>query len=80
MKYVPNAMKFGTQSRPSSLIINMIFEISNLDPKLKTWADLVSKLQCAPILMTLNANVAISANQTCIMNIVLGIDDLNPKL
>ena len=44
MKYIPNAMKFDTQSRSSSLIINMIFEIADLDPNLKTWADLVSKL------------------------------------
>ena len=27
MKNIPNAMKFGTQSRSSSLIINVIFEI-----------------------------------------------------
>ena len=31
MKYIPNAMKFDTQSRLSSLIINMIFETVNLD-------------------------------------------------
>ena len=38
MKYIPNALKFGTQSRSSSLILNMIFEncgsrleIKNLD-------------------------------------------------
>ena len=30
-------MKFDTQSRSSSLIINMIFEIVDLDPKLNTW-------------------------------------------
>ena len=47
MKYIPNAMKFGNQSRSSSLMINMIFEIADLEPKLKTWADLVSKLQSA---------------------------------
>ena len=29
----------------------MIFETADLDPKLKTRADLVSKLQCAPIFM-----------------------------
>ena len=51
MKYIPSAMKFGTESRLSSLILNMIFENSDLDPKLKTEADLVSKLQCAPTLM-----------------------------
>ena len=50
MKYIPNAMKFGNKSRSSLLIINMIFEIVDLDPKLKTWADLVSKLQCARFL------------------------------
>ena len=53
MKYMPNTMKFGTQSRSSLLIINMIFEIADLDPKLKTWADFVSKLQCASIFMKL---------------------------
>ena len=47
MKYVANAMKFDTQSRSSSLIINTIFEMVDLDPKLDSWADLVSKLQCA---------------------------------
>ena len=41
-KHIPNATKFGTQSRSSLLIINMIFEIADLDPKLKTWTDLVS--------------------------------------
>ena len=41
MKYIPNAMKFGSQSGSGSLIINVIFEIADLDPKLKTWADLV---------------------------------------
>ena len=47
MKYIPNAMEFGTQSRLSSLIIHMIFEIADLDPKLNTSADLIAKLQCA---------------------------------
>ena len=43
-------MKLGTQSKSSLLIINTIFEIADLDPKLKTWADLISKLQCAQFL------------------------------
>ena len=47
LKHIPNAMKFGTQSISSALIINMIFEIVDLDPKLNDWAELVSKLQCA---------------------------------
>ena len=53
MKYTLNAMKFGIQSRLSSLIINMIFVIADLDPKLKTWADLVSKLKCVQFLWNL---------------------------
>ena len=43
-------MKFGNQSRSSSLIVNVIFEIVDLDPKSKTWEELVSKLQCARFL------------------------------
>ena len=35
MEYIPNAMKLGTQSKSSLLIINIIFEIADLDPKLK---------------------------------------------
>ena len=45
MKYIPNTIKFGNQSRSSLLIINLIFEIVDLDPKLNPWADLVSKLR-----------------------------------
>ena len=51
MKYIPNAMKFDNQSRASSLIKNVIFEIADLDPKWKTWGDVVSKLQCVTIFM-----------------------------
>ena len=39
--------KIAKQSKSSSLIISVIFEIVDLDPKLKNWVDLVSKLQCA---------------------------------
>ena len=49
MKYIPNGIQFDTQSRSSSLIMTMIFEIPDLDPKLNTCADLVSKLQCARV-------------------------------
>ena len=34
MKYIPNAIKFGNQSKPSLLIISMIFEMADFDPKL----------------------------------------------
>ena len=50
MRYIPNAMKFGNQSKSSSLIIGVMFEIADLDLKLKAWVDLVSKLQCARFL------------------------------
>ena len=36
MKYIPNAMKFGIQSRSSLLTINMIFEIADIGSKLNT--------------------------------------------
>ena len=52
--------EIGNQSRSRSLIIN-IFEIAYLDPKLKTWAHLVSKLQYARFLWTL----ALRTNRTC---------------
>ena len=32
VKYIPNAMKFDTQGRSSSLIMKIIFEIADLDP------------------------------------------------
>ena len=35
MKYIPKAMKSGKQSRSSSLIINIIFEIADRDLDLK---------------------------------------------
>ena len=77
MKYTHNAMKFGTQSRSSLLNINMIFETGYLDQNSKTWEDLVSKLQCAPIFMKFGTQCK---SNMLIMNIVLGTDDLNPKL
>ena len=51
MECISNAMKFGNQSRSSSLIINMIFQIADLGPKIKTWANLVPKLKYARIFM-----------------------------
>ena len=56
MENIHNAMKFGTQQ----LIINMIFEIANPNPKfLKDWADLVSTSKMLIInvlMMTLTEN------------------------
>ena len=73
---ISNAMKFGTQGRSSLLIINMIFEIADLDPKLKIVADFVAKLQYAPIFIKFGTKCK---SNMLIMNIVLGIDDLYPK-
>ena len=36
MKYISNAMKFDTQSRSSSLILNMIFENCGSWPEIKS--------------------------------------------
>ena len=33
MEYILNAMKFSNQSKSSSLVISIIFEIEDLDPK-----------------------------------------------
>ena len=69
-------MKFGIQSRSSSLILNMIFENCGSLPEIKNLADFVSKLQCAP---TLKFGTLCKSNML-IINMVLGIDDLDPKI
>ena len=70
-------MKFGTQGRSCLSIINVIFEIAELDPKLKNWVDLVSKIAMCPIFMKLGTQNKLNM---LIKNTVLGIDDLDPKL
>ena len=40
MKCIPNAMKSDDQGKSSSLILSIIFEIADLDPKLKAWVEL----------------------------------------
>ena len=78
-------MKFSTQSRSSLLIINMIFEVADLDPKLKTLADCLKmvempdglKIAMGLIFMKFGTQ---NKSKMLIMNIVLGIDDLDPKL
>ena len=54
----------------------MTFEIGGLDPKLKSWADLVSKLQCATFMKFGTQN----KSNMLIINILFGIDDLDSKL
>ena len=68
MKCIVDAMKFGTQSRSSSWFINMVFEIADLDPKLKAWSDSVSKLQYAPIFMKFST---LNKSNMLIMNTML---------
>ena len=43
MKYTLNATKLGNQNMSSSLIINMIFEIADLDPKLIIYGQIWSQ-------------------------------------
>ena len=77
MKYIPNAIKFGIQSRSSWLIINVIFEIADLDSKLNTWADLALKIAMCLIFMKFGTQNKLNM---VIMNILIGIDDLDSKL
>ena len=69
MKYIPNTMKSGNQSRSSSLIINMIFEIADLQPKLK--------IAICPIFRKFGTQ---NKSNIVIIDILIGIDDLDPKL
>ena len=76
MRAVSDAMHLCTQSRSNSLIINMISEIADLDPKLKTWA-VGLKIPMRLIFMKFGTQ---NKSNMLIMNIVLGIDVLDPKL
>ena len=51
MNYIPNAMKFDTQSRPIWFILNMYLKIADLDQELTFWANLVQTLRFALIFM-----------------------------
>ena len=61
-------MKFGTQSRSSSLIINTIFEIVDLDSKLKTWGRFGLKIAMCPIYMKFDT---LNKPNMLMMNIIL---------
>ena len=77
MKYVLNAIKCGNQGRLSSLIINMIFEIADLDAKLKSgqiWSQNCNVPDCY---QTWHSEKVKHAR---IINILIGNDDLDPIL
>ena len=76
MKYFSNAIKFGNQSSSISLIINMIFEIADLDPKLKL-DRFGLKIAMYPIFMKFGTQ---NKSNMLIINILMGIDNLDPKL
>ena len=76
MKNISNAMKFGTQSRLSLLITNMIFEIADLDPKL--YLDRFG-LKIAMCLIFIKFATQNKLNML-IMNVLIGIDYLDRKL
>ena len=63
-------MKFGTQSRSSSLIINVIFGIVDLDPKLKKLGRFDHKVAMCSIFMKFDTQ---NKSNMPIMNIVLGM-------
>ena len=73
----PIFMKFGTQIKLNMLIINTLTGIYDLDPKLQICEIWSQKWNVLQFLW----NLALRANGTClIMNIVLGADDIDPKL
>ena len=76
MKHIPNAMKFGNQSKSSLLIINMIFEIVDRDLKLKTLGRFDLKIAVCPIFMKFGTQ---NKSNMLIINILIGIDDLPHK-
>ena len=67
-------MKFVTESRSSSLIINMIVEITDLDPKLCLGRFGLKNAMCL-IFIKFGTQ-----NKLNIMNILIGIDYLDPRL
>ena len=76
MKYIQNAMKFGTQSRSSSLIINDIWnDIWNSGswPKIKYLGRFGPKISIYLIFMKFGTQ---NKSNMPIMNILIGIDDL----
>ena len=75
MKYIPNAMKSDDQGKSSSLILSIIFEIADLDPKLKAWVELKTAIR--PIFINIGTQ---NKSNMMIINKLIGIDDLDPKL
>ena len=69
-------MKFGTESRSSSLIINMIFEIADLDLKLYLGR---FGLKIAMCLIFMKFDTQNKLNML-IMNMLIGIDYRDCKL
>ena len=69
-------MKYGTKSRSSSFIINMIFEIVDIDSNLKNLGRFGLKIS---VLIFMKFDTQNKSNML-IMNTLIGIDDLDPKL
>ena len=76
MKHIPNAMKFGNQSKSSLLIINMVFEIVGRDLKLKTSDRFYLKIAVCPIFMKFGTQ---NKSNMLIINILIGTDDFPHK-
>ena len=58
--------------------MNMTIKFADLEPKLKTWSDRFAlKIAMCPIFMKFNTQ---SKQSILIMNKILGIDNLDPKL
>ena len=51
LKWAPIFYKIWRQSKWNMLVMNIVLEIEDHDPKLQIQANLVPKLKCAPIFM-----------------------------
>ena len=81
MKYTSNAMKFGTQSRSNSLILNIIFENCGSWPEIKNLGRFGLKTaMCSNFYEIYEIWRWFQIEHGNYEYILLGIDDLNTKL
>ena len=73
MRNIPNAMKFGTQSTSNSLILNMIFEVADLESLVRFGPKIA---MCLIFMKCGNRN----KSNMLILNALIGIDYLDQKL
>ena len=75
MKYTANAIKFGNQCKPSSLIVSMILDL-NVD--LRCWREIKNLGRFG--LKIAMCSIFMNKSNMLIINILTGIDDFDSKL